>query len=349
MKVAHFGNFAPYGCGMFHTICDLIEAERSVGIDAQFIDWSLENPVRGQFYSRVGLRFGDIVTITPEWAKESDILVRHSAIPGEIKALGTPIVMMIHGRPEYDFMLEYTGRSVAFSLMQKYASDSQYKTFLVLGEMFVDTWKYLLETEAKIEYLPLMIDLGKFNPRGPKQSFEGVEGRPNIIIADRWREDTTPFYLLIAAAKFKEKVPTAKLHCFGLPHPKNDYISALVKPLMRKGVIGKAFTAVENMDKIYRAADFLLSPNNSTNRVVREALASGCPVIAAPGCKYTKYTAYPGDIDGCVEVMMQLWNDIQANPEGIREEARKVAEENFSMKRTGETLRRVYEKVLEET
>jgi len=345
MKVAHFGNFAPFRCGMFHSICDLIKAERSVGIDAQFIDWTLENPVRNQFYSRVGLSYEDITTITPEWAKDCDILVRHSAIPQDVQATGIPIVMVVHGRPEYSFMLEHTGHGPIFSHMQKYASNPQYKAFLVLGEEYVDVWRYLLETNARIENLPLMVDLEKFNPWGPKHPLGEMSGSPNIIIADRWRQDTTPFYLLLAAAKFKEEVSTAKLHCFGLPDPNKAHISALVKPLMRKGTIGRAFTAVENMDKLYRTADFLLSPNNVSNRVIREALASGCPVIAAPGCKYTKYTAFPGDINGCVDMMKQLWNDIQADPVGIREKTCKIAEEHFSLMRTGEVVLKIFEEI----
>jgi len=347
MKIAHFGNFAPYGAGMFHSICDQIMAERLVGIDSQFIDYTAEERVRGEYFSRVGLHYEDITTISPEWAKSSDILVRHSAIPYDVKNTGIPVVMVLHGRPAYSFMLEYTGKGPIFSHMQGYAADPQYKAFMVLGEEYTDIWKQILETKATMQSLPLMVDLKKYNPWGNKHSLEGAGGSPNIIIADRWRRDVTPFYLILAAAKFiKEKCPTGKLHCFALPDPKNAYISALIKPLMRQGIIGKALTIVENMDKLYRTADFLLTPNNVTNRIIRESLASGCPIMAAPGCKYTKYTAYPGDIDGCVKEMGRLWKDIQANPVGIKEHTRKVAEESFSLGKTGKVALKIYTEVL---
>jgi len=345
MKVAHFGNFSPYGAGIFHSTRDQIMAERLVGIDSQFIDYTLEDPVRGQFYSRVGLHFEDVVSISPEWAKSADILVRHSAIPDDVMNTGLPIVMVVHGRPEYSFMLEYTGNGPIFSHMQNYAANFQYKAFMILGEEYVDVWKYLLETEAIIQSLPLMADLEKYNPWGEKHSLGEGSGSPSIMIADRWRYDTTPFYLVTAAAKFiKEECPTGKLHCFALPDPKNKYISSLIKPLMRQGVIGRALTVVENMDKLYRTVDFVLTPNNVTNRIIRESLASGCPIIAAPGCKFTKYTAHSGDVDGCVREMKRLWKDIQADPEGMKNKARKVAEESFSFEKTGRTVLKIYKK-----
>ena len=37
MRVAHFAQFAPNSCGLYHTAKDLILAERKVGIDARFI------------------------------------------------------------------------------------------------------------------------------------------------------------------------------------------------------------------------------------------------------------------------------------------------------------------------
>ena len=347
MKIAHFGNFAPYGAGMFHSICDQIMAERLVGIDSQFIDYTAEDRVRGEYFSRVGLHYEDIETISPEWAKSSDILVRHSAIPFDVKNTGIPIVMVLHGRPAYSFMLEYTGRGPIFSHMQGYAADTQYKAFLVLGEEYADVWKQILETKATIQSLPLMVDLKKYNPWGEKHSLEGAGGSPNIVIADRWRRDVIPFYLILAAAKFiKEECPTGKLHCFALPDPKNAYISALIKPLMRQGIIGKALTIVENMDKLYRTADFLLTPNNVTNRIIRESLASGCPIMAAPGCKFTDYTAFSGDIDGCVQEMKRLWNDIQANPVGMKKRVREVAEKSFSFEETGKVALKTYTEVL---
>lgn len=350
MKVAHFGHFAPYGAGMFHSICEQILAERLVGIDSQFIDWTAENPIDGQYFSRVGLSYDGVQTISPDWAKNCDILVRHSAIPNDIKNIGTPIVMVLHGRPAYSFMLEYTGQGPIFSHMQGYAADSQYKAFLVLGEEYVNIWSQILETKATIQNLPLMVDLKKYNPWGSKQELGDAGGSPNIIIADRWRRDVIPFYLILAAAKFiKEKCPTAKLHCFALPDPnKNACVKAIIAPLIKQGIIGKSFTIVKNMTNLYRTADFLLTPNNVTNRIIRESLASGCPIMAAPGCRYTDYTAFPGDMDGCVKEISRLWEDIQADPIGMKERARKLAEESFSFEKTGAVALKVYEDVLKE-
>ncbi len=347
LKISHFGNFAPFKCGMFHSICEQIMAERLVGIDSQFIDYTLEEPVRGQFYSRVGLHYDGIETISPEWAKSCDILVRHSAIPHDIECLDIPIVMVIHGRPEYSFMLEYTGHGPIFSHMQSYAKNNQYKAFMVMGDEYVDVWKAILETEALIKPLPLMVDLEKYNPCGEKHPLGDGNGCPNIMIADRWRYDTTPFYLVIAAAKFiAEECPGGKLQCFALPDPKNNYISSLIKPLMKQGIIGRALTAVENMDKLYRTVDFVLTPNNVSNRIIRESLASGCPIMAAPGCKFTDYTASAGDIDGCVREMKRLWEDIQKERTGMQEKARKMAEKSFSFEKTGRAALAIYEDVL---
>jgi len=68
--------------------------------------------------------------------------------------------------------------------------------------------------------------------------------------------------------------------------------------------------------------------------------------MAASGCKFTDYTASPGDIDGCVKEIGRLWKDIQANPIGMKEHARRVAEESFSFEKTGKAALDIYEEVL---
>ncbi|GAG83170.1 unnamed protein product [marine sediment metagenome] len=125
LKVAHFGNFAPNSCGLFHTTKDTVLAERSVGIDSQFIDWGYAKEYSQQ-YSRVGLSYEGVTTIAPQWAiDKADILVLHSALPKFVKDCGKPIVSAIHGRPEYSFDCERLKKGATLNLYHNFSKDPQ--------------------------------------------------------------------------------------------------------------------------------------------------------------------------------------------------------------------------------
>lgn len=339
LKIAHFGNFSPNSCGMFHTTSDTVLAEREVGIDSQFIDWGFSGNYN-QRHSRVGLTHGTVTTIAPQWAiDEADILVLHSALPDFVKACGKPIVVAIHGRPEYSFILEKLKKGSCLNLYHKLAKDLQVMSFFTYWEEHLDYWNMLLK--KSVDYVPAMVDLKTFCPDGSKVDFK-AGGKPNILIADIWREDTSPFNVVFAAAKFiKEKCPGGKIHIYGMSKPnETPAMSNILNPLKERGIVGDMHGLVKNINEVYRAADMLITPHNIATRVVREALASGCPVVAGTGSKYTDFQADSHNIPEFANEIGRCYQNL------TRAGVRQVAEENFSLEQSGKSLEKIYRKVL---
>ena len=342
IKVAHFAGFHPHACGQYHTVKDLVLAERAMGIDAGFVHCDI---VKGHATVKGGLEDGELKTKDSKWVMDADILVRHTCIPPYIEHSGIPIIMCLHGRPESSYMLGFLNVMEVFELVTSKANSGRnYDAAVYFWEEYKDIWETYMPKE-KLNFVPAMVDLEKFNPGGKKFDFKKWSGRPNIIVADKFRHDITPFNVMQAAAKFqKEYCPEARLHCFGLPSKKAD---TLIRGLQKHGVMGKAHTGVTNLDEVYRGADMLITPHVIATRIIREALASGLPIVAGTGCKYTPFTGDSRDIGGFTKAIKGCW-DVMKNTNGLLSaSARKTAVDSFDMKKAAEGMVKVFEKVLD--
>lgn len=346
MKVAHFGNFAPHLAGIHSAAKDLILAERSVGIESNYIDYGSEKDCT---FSRVWLKDGDVETVSPEWAiDEADILVRHSAIPDRVTKTGKPIVMYLHGRPEYSFLLDWEKQVGSIRDEIHCATLPQYKKFICFWEEYAHFWKHMLGGIEVAVVSPPM-DFSSFTVEGTTYKFKREnDGIPNILICDMWREDITPFNAIFAAIKFAELYcPTTKIHVIALPVPgkSNPVIDPLFANLRKSGRLGKLSGIVRNLDEIMRAADFLVTPLNIVTRVVLEAQGCGLPIVAGTGSSFTPYTADPRCIDETVAAIKECWRDIMKNKEGCKKYIREKAMKAFSLTKTGSEVKEIYERI----
>ncbi len=351
MKVAHFARFDPNRSGQYATVKDLIMAERLLGVDARLIDASGCNACK-HWFSIPGQKDGNLETVPVDWAHEADVLVRHTAIPSELEQKGTPIVLCAHGRPEHTFLLETSGKSPIFTFYKTLISQPQHKNYRAI----VTFWKeYLfhlsfLLPERMLHYVPAMVDLDTYNQSGPCLDYGNKSGKPNLMIADMWRTDESPFNVLYAAAKFKELYcPEAKVHVFGMPtDTTNNAVGIIAQRLEEIGVWGQAFGAYNKMPDAYRAADILITPHHIATRVIREASACGLPIVANQGCKYTDYTANPKDVEGFAKEINRCWNEVShvSNIQKIPARYRSTAEKEFNLEQSGKAMIEVLEKAL---
>jgi len=350
MKIAHFAVFSPNQSGMYATVRDLILAERMQGIDAQFIDYNFDGPDNGSSmnYSKVGLCDKNIITISPEWAyEEADILVRHALITEPIIRVGKPIIMAMHARPEYAYMLQHYGKSPVMSIMANHETDEKYAAYMTFWEEHLQFWN-LIMPKREITYIPVPVDLKKFNPEGFKFSSSEWTGEPNIMVADMWREDMTPFPMILAAETFRKNYCSkAKLHMFGLPDKTKGFSVQLGARLRSSGLLGEDNMLVPYLEQVYRSADILIIPHRIATRIIREALASGCPVVADTGCPYTPYTADPRDPKSFTLEIDRCWKDLQEKGNEMRKSVRKVAEVAFGYELTGQAMLELGNKILE--
>ena len=355
MKVVHFAHFAPHMAGIYETAKDLVLAERKVGIDAQMVDYGNglgDNMQPVQRFSRVGMVDGDITTIAPDQALKADIVVRHSALPKEVIESHIPVVMPLHGAPEYSFLLEHTGRSRTMKEIMVSVQNPDYKGLVTFWEQNQFTWEILLG--RKVSYCPATVDLNFFNPKGKKFDFGKKVGKINIVITNIWRKEYhTPFNVLFAAAKFiKEKCPEGRIFIFGTPgdndkYPKNDGpVNRMLLKLQAENVVADCYSTVKNLDEVYRAADILVTPSTIAQRTVREALACGCPIVAAAGNSYTPYHADPRDVSGFADVIDKCYLCIQNSDGAERRGARMIAEEEFNFDQAGKAMKNIFSNIL---
>lgn len=343
LKVAHFAHVAPNQAGIAGTAVDMVLAERTVGIDSQLIDFDGTGKP-----SRVGIKTRGLMTVGPSLSMDADIVVRHSAVPALVKNKGMPLVMCLHGRPEYGFLLEYYKRMGLLDVYAKSANDPQYMAFITFWREHLNYLNVMLPNR-KIDYVPAMVDLENFKPNGIKYDYDDVGGVPNILIADMFREDANPFNVLVAASVFVRKYcPQAKVHIYGLQRTEETPVKPLLDRMRDAGVLGEAKPIVRDMDKIFRSADMMITPHHIATRVMREALASGVPVVAGTGCPYTIWTEDSRHTEKFAAKINECWNDIKDTNGEYRQKARDVAEESFNLEQAGKAALKIYERVMSE-
>lgn len=348
MKVAHFGNFAPNRAGIHSAARDLIFAERSVGIESNYIDYGSEPDCT---FSRVWLTDGKITTVSPDWAiNEADIIVHHSAIPPKVRDTKKPIVFYLHARPEYSFILDWKQKCGCMRAEISYTKNPQYKKFLTFWSGYKDIWESIFGGRT-VDYVSPPIDSKNFSVEGKKYEFKPKEqGQPNILICDMWREDITPFNTIFAAIKFaKEQCPTAKIHVMALPTPgkNNPVIDPLFANLRKSGYIGKLAVVVKNLDEIMRAADILVSPVGIETRISLEAAACGLSIVGTSGNSLASFKADPRDINATSKAIGKCWEKIKKTGcNEIKKKNRKFLENNFSLEKTGNQVKEIYERIL---
>ncbi|RPH74398.1 glycosyltransferase family 1 protein [bacterium] len=244
-------------------------------------------------------------------------------------------------------MLEYLDRIPVYSLIQQASQLGHYKAFITFWKEFVPNWSLLVD-RGKIFHVPAMVDLERFSPNGPKFSFGSKGGNPNILIFDNWREDTTPYNVIHAAIRFiKNRVSAGKIHLFGL-HSDKKILDKYMGFLAEQGFIGHAWSFVDFVQEILRSADMLVTPHVIATRVIRESLACGCPVVAGGGCPYTPYRADPRNEADFARAMEKCWFDVLCKKDDLREQSRKTAEEQFSLKAAGEKMIQICEFAMQE-
>jgi len=337
MKIAHFCRFGPHQCGQYSTVRDLILAERAIGIDAQFIDCGTDD--KGTI--REGLVDGPICTQPLAWAlNKADIAIRHTSVPSKVYET-IPVLLALHGRPENSFLLESYDKSPVISTVMGTVKKGMYKAVFSFWPEHVYYWMSILGG-TKVHCIPAPVDFDTYTIEGEKHDFGRWKAGINLVVADMWREDHTPFNLVFAAQYFKENYYAGtKLHMYGVPTKKSCF--KFLAPLQKNGVVGEVSGVVGFLPKIYRAADIILTPNIIATRIIRESLASGLPVVAPHGCTHTQYRGEPRDYKAFATAIKNCYEAITPN---TRLALREYAHQEFGQMATANAMKALCEEVL---
>lgn len=343
MKVAHFSYFAPHTSGMYVTIAELIAAENKLGMDAGIIDTN--NLAGGHTDDSTG---DLIVSKDISWADDADIYVLSSTIPMDYKLKGKPIIMILHGCPRDIFESELfalDGKNAApFSTMLSYFKQTdKFKAFVTLWK---EHYAYYKDYVNNCYYVHAGCNLDKYKPGGKKYKFT-VSGEPNIVFTEAWRFMKHPYHVLHGVSLAQRELPDLRFHLYGLPEKDKALWHGLCLTAGFDKFIGELDSIIFDLDDVYRAADMVITPVEVAHRIIREATASGTPIIAG-GYEHTPYNFHPYKPTEMAEQIIRCWGDLQADPEGVKNRTRETAVKRMDVMDTARGLQKIYEKVLSE-
>jgi len=348
MKVVHFAEFAPHGCGMYHTTKDLIKAEIGQGIDAHFIDMGKEDvpqqqatkdtdsnskfpiisgykPEQQSVLKEPGKKDGWLTTSDVSVADDADILVRHTSMPNELGNAGIPVVMAMHGRPEGSILFDEQGDNPVVQAFYTKGQDCRYKAFFTYWKEHMPFWERIVP-KHKLHYVPSMVDLMEWRPGGKKYDFGKLNGSPNILIADVWREDITPYQEVMDVIEWiKTECPSARLHIAAAPTSKG--VNVFWRALRDENILGYACGQTKAIKELYAACDVIVTPHTLNTRIVREGRAMGKSVISSKE----------------LPEWLKAW---EKNPGGVNRASRKIAEKEYRLSNAGIAVKKIYDSIL---
>ena len=341
MKVAHFCLWGPYASGMFMTVAELVAAENKLGMDAGLID---TDNLEGGYSDN---STGDIViSKNIKWADDADVYVLSSTVPNDYKLKGVPIVMLLHGCPRDIFETELFKMNVdntaPFSTMLSYFKQTErYKAFVTLWK---EHYQYYKDYVKQCYYVPAGCNLNKWKPEGKKYKFT-VNGEPNIVFTDAWRFMKHPYHILHGVNLAYKELPDLRLHLYGLPKNDTETLwTTMIRTAGFENFIGELDHIIFDLDDVYRACDMVITPIEVAHRITREATACGTPVIAG-GYEHTPYNFHPYKPSEMAEQIIRCWEDLQADPEGVKEQCRATAIKHMDIMNTARGLQKIYESV----
>jgi len=346
MKVVHFAPYSPHACGLYHTTKDLVKAEIGQGIDAHFVDMVREDavatpqpnaanskfpviggykPQQGSALGEPGKKDGWLTTSDVSVADDADILVRHTSLPNYLENSGIPVIMAMHGRPEGSILFDLQGDNPVVEAFHTKGQDSRYKAFFTFWEEHMAFWKRIIP-ERKLHYVPSMVDLMEWRPGGKRFDFGNHNGNPNILIADVWREDITPYQEVMNVVKWiKTECPSARLHIAAAPTSKG--VNYFWHALRKEKILGFAIGQTKGIKALYSACDVIVTPHTLTTRIVREGRAMGKAVISSKE----------------LPEWLKAW---KKNPAGVNRASRKIAEKEYRLSNAGIAVKAIYESIL---
>ncbi len=277
MKVAHLTVITPGRCGLYETTREIVAGLRKEGVDSRLVDPIPEkNPVK---FKGTGDDRGAAIA-DMDWALGADVIVNHSGYDNTpLEKTSQPVVHIAHGRPRSSFLSEVNGSTPIYSYQYSKNKDPRWKAVVTFWPEHVP-YHRLMMPDVPIHMVNAPVDLEAWKLDGPKgYGFHGKKGRINIVSTDAFRDDTDPFVPLHAAGLFAREVEGVRIHVYGRSASRKKGWGALLRRIQEDGNLGELQGWVSGLAHVYRAASFVITPNEINTRTVREAMACGCPVV----------------------------------------------------------------------
>ena len=336
MRIAHWSIWGPNRSGMYETTRDIVLAQRDNGIDCGFIDAQSGQALTDGAFQTEGYAYADT----------ADVYAMHLAIPQPYLTDGTPTAIFLHGHPLYSMQTEL--------YQLEHANDKPFTTVLNLMNRTEDTWfvsmweqeqgaywRALDNCRDRLRFVPRGIRFGdKWSPNGPKRA---LDGDPCIVIADSFRLFKDSLSVLFGALEYWRRNPRARVYLFAMP-PQNSQpriaLDRWVASSELHRMLAGVSEVVDYLPEVFRRADVVLSTVTGESRVVLEAQACGCPVVAPwPDADATVYDHWdPASIADGIEAALDCGM--------TREQRADATRARYPIQRTVQGLTALYEEML---
>lgn len=349
MKIVHLAPYAPHAAGIYEAARDMLRADVQAGRDACFVDTgphSLDGKHLGAQIGKADDRGGfRLVTADPSAVDSADVIVQHTGCPDAWTVrTQAPIIFVVHGRPLASYRFEMLGRGDSYSVYCRLAQWPRIKAMVHFWPEFEAYWRPMLAGKDCCIPAP-PIDASRFAPDGETHVIEGRHrGAINGLICDSWREDIDIFEVFHGALEAARRVQGLVWHFYGCDRADGPW-THLFRALERIGAMGSRNGRHTDMDRHYRAHDFVLSPQRIVTRTIGEALCCGLPVVAAHKCSATPYTADIQNPHSVAEAVQRVVARIEADRAALRSECLDTAK-RFSLDAYAKAIGDVYNKAL---
>lgn len=333
LKIAHFCQYAPSMSGMYETVRELILAERRHGAQAELIDVASGEGATKKYYGR-----DEIQPVPFAFADDADILCWHRQMPE--RWLNTPdaiLVLFCHGTPEFCFMDELHERDKAWSLIAGCSKDfgggwPGVSTFVTMWKRHIPYWQNVLEHPERLLYVNPWVDTQTYKLK--RDTFK--KGRLRLGLVDQWRTTKEPFALLNAVQLLVRQLKgvDVTLDVWGQePEIPRAYL-VQAQHLINAGIMHMRGGTTCPEKHIYPKVDLVLSTVGDESRVVREALATGTPVVCSrKGALFPCWQEDGLDLEALTGAMQQAYKTLcnEKRRLKLRRELRTYALEHFDL------------------
>ena len=341
LKIAHWCNWAPRISGMYETTRELIAAENKIeGVLAGFV----ETPGMGASQQQVkrAAEGGRVDGLHLEcrsqgwgWAmKYADIHIIHSTLVSNFGRL-KPKAFFISGTPEscLNNELEPGDKAESFSSAGGYIAKCE--ASFVTSERARRFWSQFDYGGDKVHQVNKGIDLEWWKRTSTKQT---LNGEPSVLFGEIWRGMKHPFHLLYAVDQIYRENPDIRLNVWGC-NQKRGFWLKMINTLRFNDFLGRQGLRgiIDYPEHYYTRGDVLVSPGlyGDVSRVQQEAMACGCPVICWDTDQFKETHPYKYakafDMDDLAQKIMETYEEVLDDREGIAKQCRKLAERYFDV------------------
>jgi hypothetical protein len=337
MRLAHVTTFAPNGSGLYEASRNMMKADYLSGHEVFCVDTGIKadltkvEPKVGAIDDRGGFK---LTVQHQDILSQADIIVMHTYCPEIWYAKNqVPLIWIVHGRPAAAWRQDVEHpETLAYQAYGNISFWPRVKKCVHFWPEYKIYWDIVMQSgKQHILDFPA-IDEERFSPIGDKWDIKSeYVGEINGLICDPRREDIDRFDLFVGAWHSCKMIPGLKWHFFGLDTPFNVAEERMLWQIEQIGGLGTRIGRVSEMERVYRAFDFLYTPHKIITQTVGEAVACGLHVIAQNGNKVAAQTIDVTEPEQLVQAIKNRYDFENKKIPSLREFGEKMNEVYISI------------------